>query len=385
MKRAIGYFVHHQGRGHAERAAAIVRALPSEQPVALFSARPDMFPPLPPHVQVVTLPSLFEPPADAATSPLLACARTPETLHCAPLGWDTITQAIATLTRWFVEERPALFITDVSAELAQLARIASVPCVPVLQHGDRSDPGHMSAYEGAVGILAPYSAVLEQPGRPQWMLDKTHYAAGVGIDAQLPDRAAALRSLGLPTDREIILVIAGGGGTGTPATPLTLGARAEPDTLWLTIGAVEQEWHATSPGNLRHLGWVDDVESWIAAADRIVSSAGNTTVHQVAASGRPWIVVPEWRYFDEQLWKAHMLDGAGAAAVLDHWPSHVGAWRQAWAKAAALPVAARRSLVDPDAAAGAAAWLVALADSLWAPPVVAVPIATVLPVTESRA
>lgn len=375
MRRPIGYFVHHQGRGHAERATAIVNALPADQPVTLFCARPDIFPPLLPQAQVIALPSLFEQPDDAAASPLLACARTPATLHCAPLGWNTITQGVATLSRWFAEERPALFITDVSAELAQLARIASVPCVPVLQHGDRSDPGHMAAYEGAVGLLAPYSLLLEQPGRPSWMREKTHYAAGVGVDAQLPDREAARLKLGLPADRQIVLVIAGGGGTGTPATPLTLAARAEPDTLWLTIGAVEHEWHATSPGNLRHLGWVEDAESWIAAADRIVSSAGNTTVHQVAASGRPWIVVPEWRYFDEQLWKARMLGEAGAAVMLDHWPSHVGAWHDAWTKATALPAATRRSLVDADAAAGAAAWLTALADGLWAQPVVTMPVA----------
>lgn len=379
MRRPIGYFVHHQGRGHAERAAAIVNALPGSQPVTLFSARADIFPQLPSHAEVITIPSLFEAANDLAVPPLLSCAPTPANMHCAPLGWATITEAVATLTRWFMEARPSLFITDVSAELAQLARIASVPCVPVVQHGDRSDPGHMSAYEGAVGILAPYSPLLEQPGRPAWMLGKTHYAAGVGIDLTLPDRAAARTKLGLPLEREIVLVMAGGGGTGTPATPLTLGARAEPDTLWLTIGAVEHEWHATAPGNLTHFGWVDNAATWIAAADRIVSSAGNTTVHQVAASGRPWIVVPEWRYFDEQVWKARMLDKAGAAVVLDHWPSHVGAWHSAWARAAALAPSVRQSLVDPNAATGAAAWLMALADSLWAPPAVTGSAPSILP------
>lgn len=368
MRRPIGYFVHHQGRGHAERAAAIGNALPPDQPITLFTANAGIFPPLPPHAEVVTIPSLFEASDDVAIAPLLASMRTPSNLHCAPLGWVTITQAVATLTRWFVEAGPSLFISDVSAELAQLARIASIPCIPVVQHGDRSDPGHMSAYEGSVGILAPYSPLLEQPGRPEWMRNKTHYAAGVGIDAKLPDRVAARSALDLPPDREIILVVAGGGGTGTPATPLTIGARAEPDTLWVTIGSVEHEWHATAPGNLRHLGWVDNATTWIAAADRIVSSAGNTTVHQVAATGRPWIVVPEWRYFDEQVWKARMLEQAGAAAVLDHWPSHVGAWHDAWALAGALSPAKRQSLVDPNAAAGAAAWLMALADSLWMPP-----------------
>ena len=269
-------------------------------------------------------------------------------------------------------------MTDVSAELAQLARIASVPCVSVLQHGQRDDAGHMAAYESAIGILAPYASILEQPGRPDWMTAKTHFAPGVGIDARPIDRLAAREILGLAADADIVVVVAGGGGTGTPGTPLTLGARAEPDGLWLTIGAVERDWHATEPGNLRHLGWVDCPELYIAAADRIVSSAGNTTVHMIAAAGRPWIVVPEWRYFDEQLWKARMLAEAGAAVMLDHWPAHGAAWAEAWGKAAALDLAVQRALVDPDAAQAAAAWLEAQADEAWTVPAIEIVSAPVM-------
>ena len=360
MTRPIGYFVHHQGRGHAERAAAIANAMPADRPVILFSARDDIFPPLAGHVSVQKIPSLFEATGDEERG--LAHVLTPATLHCAPLGWGGITRAVATLAQWFDAARPALFVTDVSAELAQLARIASVPCVTVLQHGVRDDIGHMAAYEGAIGILAPYAEALEQAGRPRWMLTKTCYAAGVGVSVTQIDRREARRLLDLPLDAEIVVVIAGGGGTGTPATPLTLGARAEPGTLWLTIGTVEHEWHATAPANLEHRGWVNAPELYIAAADRVVSSAGNTTVHMIAAIGRPWIVVPEWRYFDEQLWKARMLDRAGAAAMLEHWPSHAGAWAAAWQRAVALDLGRQLALVDPAAAGIAAAWLTDLAD-----------------------
>ncbi|WP_394654098.1 hypothetical protein [uncultured Sphingomonas sp.] len=359
MTAPIGYFVHHQGRGHAERAAAIASALTPDRPITFFTARAEIFPPLPPHADVIAIPSLFEPPATAPHG--FDHDRTPDTLHCAPLGWQTITHAVATIAAWFDAARPGLFVTDVSAELAQLARIASVPHVAVLQHGDRADPGHMAAYEGAVGILAPYHASLEQPGRPAWMTAKTHYAPGVGIDARTLDRSEARAALGLPIDAEIVLAVGGGGGSGTPATPLTLGARAEPDSLWISIGEVQQEWHATPPDNLRHMGWVANPEQWIAAANRVVSSAGNTTVHMIAAAGRPWIVVPEWRYFDEQLWKARVLGAAGAAVTLDHWPSHALAWRNAWAAALACDLSRQTRLIDPKAAVTAAAWLDRLA------------------------
>lgn len=82
MKRPFGYFVHHQGRGHAERAAAIAHALPASRPLTLFCARDDIFPALPDHATICRIPSLFEPTGDEAGSS--DWVGTPETLHCAP-------------------------------------------------------------------------------------------------------------------------------------------------------------------------------------------------------------------------------------------------------------------------------------------------------------
>jgi predicted glycosyltransferase len=368
----IGYFVHHQGRGHAERAAAIANVLVETRPVVLFSARTDIFPELDERIDLRPIPSLFEPQGDEA--PAMAALPMPATTHCAPLGWPAITQATATLAQWFADAKPALFVTDVSAELGQLARLCSVPHVAVLQHGERGDPGHMAAYESAVGLLAPYSAALEQSDRPSWMRGKTHYASGVGIAGAQPlSKAEARRRLGLSADAEIVLVLAGGGGEGTPSAPLTLGARAEPDAQWITIGKVRSEWHETPPGNLDHRGWVDNPRDWIAAADRIVSSCGNTTVHMVVAAGRPWIVVPEWRYFDEQLCKAEVLDREGLAAISRHWPSHAASWAQLWTAARLVDCERQRAIVEPDAATQAAQWLADLARRLWAAPAASKP------------
>ena len=364
MTRPIGYFVHHQGRGHAERAGAIANALANHRPVTLFCACSDIFPELDPRVALIRIDSLFEPPEGAPS--IAGTHTTPDTLHCAPLGWPTITRSVATITRWFVDRSPALFVTDVSAELGQLARIASVPHVAVLQHGDRRDAGHMAAYRSAVGLLAPYDHALERNDRPADLVAKTYYAGGVGITAAPPSREDARRALDLAQDTDLVVVIAGGGGGGTPATPITLGARDEPGSQWVTIGSVSREWHETPPANLTHRGWVDRPDLWIAAADRVVSSAGNTTVHMVLAIGRPWVVVPEWRYFDEQLCKARALSAAGVAAVREHWPAHAAAWRSAWNDARAIDLAAQRRLVDPAAALRTAAWLDDLASAIWA-------------------
>lgn len=366
MKRPIGYFVHHQGRGHAERAAAAVNALPDDRPVTLFCARDDIFPALNDNIEIVVIPSLFEAEAGAQHgNGSMQAAPTPSTLHCAPLGWRGITHAVATIAQWFDRRAPALFVTDVSAELAQFARIASIPTVAVIQHGDRSDPGHLAAYEGAVGILAPYSASLEQPERPAWLRSKSFYAPGLGVTGIDLDRQSARRALGLPLDREIVVVVAGGGGEGSPATPLTLGARADPSSQWFTIGSVVHAWHETPPTNLVHKGWVDNPATWIAAADRLVSSAGNTTVHQIASTDKPWIVVPEWRYFSEQLCKARMLDRVGAAALCEHWPASAVEWDSAWIRARAVDTVTRGPLVAATASQETANWLEALIARCW--------------------
>ena len=150
----IGFFVHHQGRGHAERAAAIANELIGKRSVTLFCAKPDIFPELDTRIEVMKLPSLFEPTGSEA--PAMASLAMPETVHCAPLGWPTITDAFATVASWFAAPRPALFVTDVSAELGQLARLCSIPHVAVMQHGERSDPGHMAAYDSVYNKIEWY-------------------------------------------------------------------------------------------------------------------------------------------------------------------------------------------------------------------------------------
>lgn len=372
--KPIGYFVHHQGRGHAQRCAAIVNALPGTRPVTVFCARDDIFPPLRPGVTVRRIPSLFEPTGEEA--PAMAEMPTPDTLHCAPVGWPSIRRAMASLASWFAAEDPALLISDVSAEVAQLARLCSVPHVCVLQHGERSDPGHACAYRGAAGLLAPFAEALAQPDWDAEARGKTHFAGGLGV-APLPSRAAARAALGIAPDARIALAVSGGGGSGFAQAPFGVAARSAPEFDWITIGQVQRDWHATDPGNIRHLGWVDDADAWIAAADLVVSSAGNSTCAQVASAGVPWIVVPEWRYFDEQVEKARALDRAGAALHLPHLPSSAQAWRRAISAATGRhDPRAQAALIDPQPAAETAGWLEDLAARLWGAGQ-ALPIATV--------
>jgi predicted glycosyltransferase len=366
MTAPFGYFVHHQGRGHAERCASIAHALPMTRPMTVFCARDDIFPAMPDRVEIVRIPSLFEP--TGAESQTMDWVATPQTLHCAPLGWPGIRHAMASLTAWFDTANPALMICDVSAEVAQLARICSVPHVKILQHGDRSDPGHRAAYDGAAGLLGPFHADLSQPDWDAEMRAKTLFAGGLGVDVRMPERELARHKIGVASDDEMILILSGGGGEGFTQAPLGVGARSRPAARWITIGKVQRDWHATEPGNIEHRGWVENAADYIAAADLIVASTGNTTCQQILAAGRPWLAIPEWRYFDEQHRKADALAAAGVACVRRHLPSSA----QGWTAALSETVAGhrpdlQRAMIDDAPADRVALWLEALADRLWTP------------------
>ncbi len=364
MTRPFGYFVHHQGRGHAERCAAIAHALPVDRPLVIFCARNDIFPALPENAEIIVIPSLFEPCGDEATT--MDHVPTPSTLHCAPLGWPSIRRAMATIVTWFDAADPALMICDVSAEIAQLARICSVPHVKVLQHGDRGDAGHQAAYDGAAGLLAPFHAALAQPEWDAALRARACFAGGLGVDTRVVEREVARQRIGIDPHEDMILVMAGGGGSGFSQAPLGVGARSRPGARWITIGPVERDWHATQPANLEHRGWVDDAAAYLAAADLVVASTGNTTCQQILAASRPWLAIPEWRYFDEQHRKAEALAAAGVACIRPHLPSSAHAWQRALAETSSRHRPdAQRAMIDHMPAEKAAIWLEHLAGTLW--------------------
>jgi len=162
------------------------------------------------------------------------------------------------------------------------------------------------------------------------------------------------------------LVIAGGGGSGTPYAPLTVAARAEPEGLWLVAGPVHREGHETDFGNLRELGWIDNLTEFLCAADRVVASAGDNTVHEIARAAKPFLCIPEWRYFDEQQAKAAELARVGAAIHLNTWPASIPDWQRALADTDGLDVSRLATLHDEEAAQKAAQWLESEARRLWA-------------------
>ena len=365
-KRPFGFFVHHQGRGHVERVKAIIERL-DDRPLTVFSVADEPFRAMgDDRVSVVRLDNgIGHPSPTRAQHDQI----TPDALHCVPMGSGPITQNTAAFARFFADARPGLFFVDVSAEWAVFARLCSVPAITVRMHGDRSDASHLAGYEASAGMVAPYDAALEQPDWPERLRARTFYAGGLCTTRDpVPERDEARHRLGLPTDREIIVTLSGGGGTGAHYASLTMGARARQDALWLALGPLHVEGHETDFPNLVRTGWVDRPMDYLAAADLVIASAGDTTVHEIARAKRPFLCIPEWRYYDEQRVKAAQLARLGAAHVLDAWPASWAQWRDALERARALGSDALAPLFAPDAARRIAEHLIETDARLWEGP-----------------
>ncbi|NBB24654.1 glycosyltransferase [Porphyrobacter sp. SLTP] len=331
----IGYYIHHQGEGHRQRAAAIAAAY--RGPMTLIGtglgARLNGIPCLDlpddrlPHGQFDGRDKAIRPPA----------------LHYAPLHHTGVRERVALIANWIAEAQPDLMIVDVSVEVAMLARLASVPVAYVRLSGRRSDPPHCDAFASAQALLAPFAEPLDDMEIPEWVKQKTFYANGI-----IPTGIA--RSV----DPTRVLVVAGRGGEAADGARWAAAAAAVPDRTWRVIGPSVVP--ARIPENLEFAGWVDGADAEIASAGVVIGAAGDGLVSAVLAHERPFICFPEPRAFDEQAVKAERLAALGAAVVPAIWPE-AEQWRMLIAAAERQPSQRPAALRVRDGAERVARWL----------------------------
>src|SRR5690606_18909828 len=127
--------------------------------------------------------------------------------------------------------------------------------------------------------------------------------SGIPVDPRfmdLPDRAAARGALSLDTDRDVLLVMAGGMEAGDlrnvlaqlvefrwPLTVVVVCGRSA-DLLRVAHEAVDG---ATGPARFKVLGFVDDVPNHMAAADLVVTKPGGMTISESLAAGLPLLLI----------------------------------------------------------------------------------------------
>ena len=283
----IGYYVHHQGRGHLQRARSIGRHLAGAPTILSSLPRPanaDQWIPL---------------PLDNASLPADHTAL--GTLHWVPRHDHGLRRRMAIIAEWIDAAQPDLVVVDVSVEVAVLCRLMGIPTVVMAMPGDRSDRAHRSAYDSAHAILAPWPAEFSASQWSDRWSDKTFHVGAISRYAGR--RPQQVNRDGGPNR---VLVLWGNGGGGPPAEAVAAAARATPECHWRIAGSGEAA--GTS---------VWDLLSW---ADVVVTHGGQNAVAEVAAAGRPAVVIAESRPHDEQLATVRTLDGAGLAVGLESFP-----------------------------------------------------------------
>jgi hypothetical protein len=257
LSRPIGYYIHHHGHGHRQRAIAIGQSLDDVMLMGTGLAG-----------RTGNLPFLDLPDdrLDASFAGIDHADR-PASLHYAPLDHEGIRQRIRRMAGWIAEARPRLMVVDVSAEVAMLARLASVPTVYVRLSGKRLDPAHLDAFRGATGLLAPFHEAMDDDDIPIWIREKTFHAPGI-IQS---DRHYA------PGGDSTVLVVVGRGGGISDGERWAAAARATPAWRWRVIGPCTMP--CDMPDNLELRGGSMTrtrrlrLPGWSSAAPAMASSA----------------------------------------------------------------------------------------------------------------
>lgn len=286
----VGYYVHHQGSGHAHRALAIRDAASLE--ITGLSTAP---PPSGWTGAWVTLPD--DAGAIDADNPS-AYGR----LHYAPEHQPGLRDRMAVISAWIAEARPAALIVDVSVEVALLARLHGVPVITMAMPGERDDPAHRLGYDIAEAILAPWpraaGALWQAAGAD---LDKTTFLGAVS-------RFTPVRRPGPPGNQ--VVVLNGTGGSGATPAEVRAAADATPEWDWVHLDRA-------------HGRWVEDPWPLLCSAAVVVTHAGQNAIAEIAAARRPAIVIPQDRPFTEQAVMGRALTGLRGvpALVRPAWPT----------------------------------------------------------------
>jgi hypothetical protein len=280
----IGYYVHHVGSGHLHRATALAGVL--DVPVTGLSCLPR--------------PAAWDGDWVRLERDDLTADSAGDTaggfLHWAPYGDPGLRSRMATVSAWIGDARPDLLVSDVSVEVALLARLHGVPVVSVVLPGDRTDQAHQLGYAASRELVS------------FWPPSADGMAIGAG---------ARLRPLGGlsrfpltevsqpgPSSARRVVVLNGRGGGGPTDAQLDEARRQTPGWAWEVLGGSD------SP-------WVADPFPSVCDADVVVTHAGQNAIAEVAAARRPAVVVPASRPHDEQGTTARVLASGRWPAVVE--------------------------------------------------------------------
>jgi UDP-N-acetylglucosamine--N-acetylmuramyl-(pentapeptide) pyrophosphoryl-undecaprenol N-acetylglucosamine transferase len=201
--------------------------------------------------------------------------------------------------------------------------------IPVLLHEQNAFPGRanrvMARRSQAVCISFPGTERYFRRGTPITLTGNPVREVFFRID-----RAGARRELGIPADQVIVLALGGSLGArsineavlgldfasvfgtaaaSTTAAPLLILAAGKRDFAAVTQAAAGKSWLSVRE-------YIHDIHLYMAAADLVINRAGASTCAELAALGRPAILIPyPYAAGDHQTYNARVLADAGAAVL----------------------------------------------------------------------
>jgi predicted glycosyltransferase len=281
----VGWYAHHVGAGHVARAGVVASRMAAEVTILSSAGRPADWP----AERWVQLPLDDAPGGHDHTAGGV--------LHWAPLQHSGFRARMQLIAAWVAEHEPAVFVTDVSVEVALLVRLLGVPVATFVKPGDRSDRQHQLAYDNATALIAtwPREAAIVGGWQPRWDA-KTSW---VGSFSRFDERDPVPP----PRARRVALVW-GAGGTDVGEEQIAAARHATPGWEWTVCrdAGPEELWEA------------------LQRASVVVGHAGQNVVSEVAAARRGAVIIAQRRPHEEQHFTVRGLEAAGVGHGLAVWP-----------------------------------------------------------------
>jgi processive 1,2-diacylglycerol beta-glucosyltransferase len=184
------------------------------------------------------------------------------------------------------------------------------------------------AYKGVTGYFVASAESREDLA--EWGVPwETIRVTGIPVDMRFANQAArrqARTELGLDPDRPVTLVMGGGNGVGPmySMAERLLVLESRPQVVVITGRNEEQlrrlkELAQKHPGSLRPLGFSDEVDRWLDAADVNVTKAGGLTCSETLAKQVPMVIYRPTPGQEDRNSQALTTVGAALRArTLDH-------------------------------------------------------------------
>lgn len=296
----IAFYVHHHGSGHLMRSLQVANKL-KDYHITLFGSSLHNLSDIGDNTDVVHLPLDVE----QADNNISLQQRELSTLHYAPILISGIRERAAIITNAFKNLYPLILVVDVSVEITMLARLSGIPTIVIMQHGKRVDFAHLSAYESAEKLIAPFSEDMYN-GENGWVKNKTVFTGGFSrFDGRMPV---------VKVIKKKIAILIGAGGTSIDSNVVNHIALQCKSFEFHVFGEV---YHPDQkPVNVTYHRYCSDPFDEISSSYIIIGNTGHNTVMEVASLNKRFVGIPEPRPFFEQDDKALSITGRAGIEIL---------------------------------------------------------------------